>query len=326
MKWWKAKAPVDDDAVTILEIKVSTWKYHLETATRALRSLMRTQGDQEARERHQMEGELAYKEMLKAIESYERVSKTKAKMPEYQTELTRLARELKDAIALAGGRMPEVLRTGPGDPYPEQDCHTQGLRGGHDSPGEATPLISSPSIAPSNGPHKPRVQFARNPIRPYGDSEPPFGKEHDDEVVPWGAAPSARSDVAVDTLKKAIEIQKDGLKSLVISEQQLAQTDQVAAGISTELRLQEEEVEFIADDLDNLHCQIRQARKEVFAFLRARRRDRCFLCLFICVLLFIIVTLILKFVNPFDKGGSDSDPDLTPPPFSTPSPTTAAPP
>eukprot|EP01061_Rhynchopus_euleeides_P011211 TRINITY_DN20774_c0_g1_i1.p1 TRINITY_DN20774_c0_g1~~TRINITY_DN20774_c0_g1_i1.p1 ORF type:complete len:327 (+),score=102.15 TRINITY_DN20774_c0_g1_i1:381-1361(+) len=108
----------------------------------------------------------------------------------------------------------------------------------------------------------------------------------------------------------AINVQKDGIAALHRAEAMTAHTAEVANDITTQLRAQEEELELIDMEMNDLKSQIKIARRQVGQFSRRLATDKCFVCLFILVLLFICVVVGLKIFNKSDDSTTDEDEEL----------------
>eukprot|EP01064_Diplonema_japonicum_P030448 TRINITY_DN5185_c2_g1_i1.p1 TRINITY_DN5185_c2_g1~~TRINITY_DN5185_c2_g1_i1.p1 ORF type:complete len:277 (+),score=76.01 TRINITY_DN5185_c2_g1_i1:53-883(+) len=144
-----------------------------------------------------------------------------------------------------------------------------------------------------------KVEFARAELTKGN----PAGEKDDEELEVM-----AQTITVAEVQDRTKAIQKDGIKSALQSEKIVQDMNGLAGQIEVDLAKQNEDIELIMDDMDNLANQVKRARREVGQFSRRMATDKCFICLFVLVLLFICTVVGLKIFNKSDSSGSEENP------------------
>ena len=110
----------------------------------------------------------------------------------------------------------------------------------------------------------------------------------------------------------ALTIQDDTTAAALRAEQTVQQLSNMADHTSKQLYRQEEQIENIIDDMDNLAAQVKRARREVGQFSRRLATDKCFVCLFVLVLLAICTIVGLNIFNKSSDDSSTAEDELGP--------------
>eukprot|EP01064_Diplonema_japonicum_P027557 TRINITY_DN4003_c0_g1_i1.p1 TRINITY_DN4003_c0_g1~~TRINITY_DN4003_c0_g1_i1.p1 ORF type:complete len:319 (+),score=29.26 TRINITY_DN4003_c0_g1_i1:33-959(+) len=277
-----------DETGEIWEVKVASAKYHLENAISAL---VDVQSDQ-ARNTQMENAKRAHRELDVAIAGYMKFSAYKGKESEFNNDFSKLSSQLKGAEEISMMKVRAMRKpTFQAPPSDDPDANRRKLFDQNNSVPQQLPrgrMAPAPQHIPYGG------------LDNYTPSNNPYGHSGNE-------ASGFQGLTAVGVQDKAIKIQEDGIKSLHHSEAITAKTNNIAADITVDLKKQAEVEMQISEDLNLLDVQLKQARREIYSFARNRSRDRCFLCVFIIMMLLLLTAFVLKLVNPNDVGSGNTD-------------------
>eukprot|EP00755_Sulcionema_specki_P005973 Sspe_Gene.34235::Locus_16657_Transcript_1_1_Confidence_1.000_Length_1128::g.34235::m.34235 len=260
-----------------------------------LKYMSKTAVDEEMKARSIQEAREELKDLQREVGRYRALVPDKADQEKCESRVARLEDDLSSAVD-------ELKRSNPSpyddevvvlEPYAEtvNSCVMM----------DAISGVGSPLSGRSHGmPARTPRHREPYPERPYHSAAV------DAEMRCEARRGGADGHTATSTLDQALAIQGEGIRSLQATERLVEESNQVADNITTQLARQGEEEEFLMQDLDTLRKQTNRGRREVMAFIRRRMQDKCFLCLCVFTIIFLILSVAFSAVRPAGDDGGDS--------------------
>eukprot|EP01061_Rhynchopus_euleeides_P003086 TRINITY_DN12374_c0_g1_i1.p1 TRINITY_DN12374_c0_g1~~TRINITY_DN12374_c0_g1_i1.p1 ORF type:complete len:357 (+),score=128.49 TRINITY_DN12374_c0_g1_i1:158-1228(+) len=323
-----AEAKKEADKGAHWEVRIAACKYHADAAILDLGVMSRTKCDPEQKAAHTQRAEEALRNLSQAVAGYDcSKGRNPQKLREYLALEEALTMEFAQAKgALDGKATPKgiPLESCVMDPLtmtaPNMTCVSIRMLdsvanipygdGSEASKSQHGTQVGSPAgtdYALTEAPTEPRGASSRHsslPGTPLSQRNGGPGLSDSTAAVHQPLAPP------MEMLDTALAVQDDATQSLHRSEALTYQMQDEAREIQAELRRQAEMEELIQEDLHLMQKQVKTARREVHKLSRKLGQNKCFICLCIFVMIFVILTIVLRIFNPVGVSEDSADPEL----------------